>query len=39
MPVVRIDLIKRDHPTLGRRIGEVVYPAMHETISVHPSPR
>ncbi|WP_282296515.1 tautomerase family protein [Stenotrophomonas sp. PS02289] len=34
MPVVRIDLIKRDDPTLGRRIGEVVYAAMRETINV-----
>ena len=34
MPVVRIDLIKRDDPTLGRRIGEVVYAAMRETIYV-----
>ena len=34
MPVVRIDLIKRDDPSLGRRIGEVVYAAMRETINV-----
>ena len=34
MPLVRIDLVKGKPPAFRKRIGEIVYGAMRETISV-----
>jgi hypothetical protein len=34
MPLVRVDLLRGSAPGLGRRVGEVVYRSMVDTIDV-----
>jgi phenylpyruvate tautomerase PptA (4-oxalocrotonate tautomerase family) len=34
MPLVRIEMLKRDDPGFAKRVGEVVYESMRKTINV-----